>query len=87
MAMTLTHPSMLFAISVMVLGLANVFGWRSYADRKTMDLVDTDKEGFIEPWRECRQHYQHQVALNMANSLLSFVNENYLGSEIRKLGA
>ena len=57
--------------------------------RVDRDLVDTGEKDSIEPCRECphcRQKYQRQVALDMAESSLLFINENYPGSEVRKLG-
>ena len=56
---------------------------------KTRDLVDNGKGGLIESWRECPsccQCYQCQVALDMANALLSFINKNYPGSKVIKMG-
>mmetsp|Transcript_35031 Transcript_35031/g.61523 ORF Transcript_35031/g.61523 Transcript_35031/m.61523 type:complete len:423 (-) Transcript_35031:162-1430(-) len=70
-------------------GFAHLSCLVSYADRKTRDLIESGKGDLLEPWVECphcRQNYQRQVALDMANSLLSFIDENCPGSEVLKLG-
>ena len=70
-------------------GFAHLSCLVSYADNKTRDLLESGKGDFSESWRECphcRQHYQRQVAIDMANSFLLFIGENYPGHEVRKFG-
>ena len=62
------------------LGFAHLSCLVTYADSKSRDLLDADEDDFHEPWRECphcRQNYQRQVALDMANSLLSIIDKKY----------
>mmetsp|Transcript_9485 Transcript_9485/g.20605 ORF Transcript_9485/g.20605 Transcript_9485/m.20605 type:complete len:442 (+) Transcript_9485:381-1706(+) len=67
----------------------------SYAKTKTEELLDKayEKGGevdLIEPWRKCPvclQHHQRRVAIDMANSFMSFIDENYPhpDGKVRKL--
>jgi len=64
-------------------GYAHLSCLVQYAQTKTVEILNNpslSKEGFFMPWRicpNCEQKYQHDLALDLANSLLLFVQKIY----------
>ena len=74
-------------------GFAHLSCLIKYARNRTSELIEIGEGDSFGPWKKCpncSQDYQRQVALDMARSLLSFVDEiadeNYPRAGILKVG-
>lgn len=74
-------------------GFAHISCLVNYARGKTLEMMDAptqSDQNYNEPWTtcpNCRREYQRRVAIDMANALLSFMDEKYPGDELTKVYA
>mmetsp|Transcript_5527 Transcript_5527/g.9901 ORF Transcript_5527/g.9901 Transcript_5527/m.9901 type:complete len:215 (-) Transcript_5527:861-1505(-) len=51
-----------------------------YAKSKSKEAGEYDVHEFVDPWRicpNCKQRYQHELAIDLVNSCLSFIDETH----------